>query len=105
MRLTAGKTEYDLPLDCSKVTQIYIRVDGRILAIYELPQSIPQNQDMSHITRGEAMRKEKYPKESIPVAYTVYPPKRRRKKQTIVFIPAPSKNWSVELNYYAIRTV
>lgn len=105
MRLTAGKTEYDLPLDLYKVSDIYIRAGKVYSAIYELPKVIPHDHDMSHITRGESYRRKENPKDSIPVAYTVYPPKRGRKKSTIVFFPAPSRNWNIDLKYICIKRI
>lgn len=103
MRLTAVKTEYDLPSDFSKIANVYVIIEGRYLMVSELPQTIPQSVDMSHLVRAERDRRETYPKESVPVAFTVYAPKRRRKKSTIVLIPAPSKNWKLEVEYYAMR--
>lgn len=104
MRLKAGKTEYDLPLDFAKISTVYIRAGKLFTSIYELPQQIPHNVDMSHIERAEKYRKDGLPKESVPAVYTVYPPKKNRKKSTIVFLPAPSKNWHVEIDYFSKRT-
>jgi hypothetical protein len=105
MRLKAGKTEYLLPVDFHKLDCVYIAPFGYRYYVQELPIVIPATMDTTGIQRREKQYRERHPKESIPVMVTVYPPARGKRRSKLVFFPAPSKAFTVEVNYLKRMTL